>query len=255
MLDILKLDVFQDKLKVLKKNQKSIKYSIEIENIQLEITKKKIKNINLRICHPEGQVRISAPLNSSQERIIKFVISKLEWIKKQKSQIQNHPARKPERFLDNEIHYFRGQPYKLKILINNREMFVKLIDQQIILNLPRNSGTEKKRFVLNDWYYEQLKSLIPPLIEKWEKILNVNVSSFHIRTMKTRWGSCTPKTRRVRFNLELAKSPPETLEYIVVHELVHLIEPSHNNRFKSLMDRFYPNWRICKKNLYSYEIN
>ena len=160
----------------------------------------------------------------------------------------------PERFLENESHYFCGQAYPLKIIINNNSPFAELSDQQIILNLSPNAPTAKRRAVLNEWYQGELMRLIPPLINKWENILNVSVTSFHIRSMKTRWGSCTPKTGRVRFNLELAKRSPECLEYIVVHELVHLLEASHNSRFKALMDQFYPDWRLCRKELHSLVI-
>ena len=160
----------------------------------------------------------------------------------------------PEQFLENESHYFCGQAYALKIVINNNSAFAELTDQQIILNLPPDAGIAKRRAVLNEWYHGELIRLIPPLINKWENILNVTVTSFHIRSMKTRWGSCTPKTGRVRFNLELAKRSPECLEYIVVHELVHLLEASHNNRFKALMDHFYPDWRLCRKELHSLVI-
>jgi predicted metal-dependent hydrolase len=161
----------------------------------------------------------------------------------------------PERFLENESHYFCGQAYPLKIIINNNSPFAELSDQQIILNLPPNAPTAIRRAVLNEWYRGELMRLIPPLINKWENILNVSVISFHIRSMKTRWGSCTPKTGRVRFNLELAKRSPECLEYIVVHELVHLLEASHNSRFKALMDQFYPDWRLCRKELHSLVIS
>ncbi|MEC9384355.1 MAG: SprT family zinc-dependent metalloprotease [SAR324 cluster bacterium] len=231
-----------------------MKFTLKLDDIDAEVIQKKIKNLNLRICPPDGKIRISAPLHVSQEKICKFAFSKLEWIRKQRKRMHNQERPLPERFLENESHYFCGQAYPLKIIINNNSPFAELSDQQIILNLPPNAPTAKRRAVLNEWYRGELMLLIPPLINKWENILNVSITSFHIRNMKTRWGSCTPKTGRVRFNLELAKRSPECLEYIVVHELVHLLEASHNSRFKALMDQFYPDWRLCRKELHSLVI-
>ena len=231
-----------------------MKFTLKLDDIDAEVIQKQIKNLNLRICPPDGKIRISAPLHVSQEKICKFAFSKLEWIRKQRTRMHNQVRPLPERFLENESHYFCGQAYPLKIIINNNSPFAELSDQQIILNLPLNAPTTKRRAVLNEWYRGELMRLIPPLINKWENFLNVSVTSFHIRSMKTRWGSCTPKTGRVRFNLELAKRSPECLEYIVVHELVHLLEASHNSRFKALMDQFYPDWRLCRKELHSLVI-
>ena len=254
MLENIRLDSFRTKKRAVRKNTQSMKFTLKLDDIDAEVIQKKIKNLNLRICPPDGKIRISAPLHVSQEKICKFAFSKLEWIRKQRTRMHNQVRPLPERFLENESHYFCGQAYPLKIIINNNSPFAELSDQQIILNLPPNAPTGKRRAVLNEWYRGELMRLIPPLINKWENFLNVSVTSFHIRSMKTRWGSCTPKTGRVRFNLELAKRSPECLEYIVVHELVHLLEASHNSRFKALMDQFYPDWRLCRKELHSLVI-
>jgi predicted metal-dependent hydrolase len=254
MLESIKLDSFRTEKRAGRKNTQSMKFTLKLDDIDAEVIQKKIKNMNLRICPPDGKVRISAPLHVSQEKIHKFAFSKLEWIRKQRKRMHNQVRPLPVRFLENESHYFLGQAYPLKIITNNNSTFVELRDQQIILNLPPDAGTEKRRAVLNEWYRRELMRQIPPLINKWENVLNVRVASFYIRSMKTRWGSCTPKTARVRFNLELAKRSPECLEYIVVHELVHLLEASHNSRFKALMDQFYPDWRLCRKELHSLVI-
>ena len=254
MLESIKLDSFRTEKRAGRKNTQSMKFTLKLDDIDAEVIQKKIKNLNLRICPPDGKIRISAPLHVSQEKICKFAFSKLEWIRKQRTRMHNQVRPLPERFLENESHYFCGQAYPLKIIINNNSPFAELSDQQIILNLPPNAPTAKRRAVLNEWYRGELMRLIPPLINKWENFLNVSVTSFHIRSMKTRWGSCTPKAGRVRFNLELAKRSPECLEYIVVHELVHLLEASHNSRFKALMDQFYPDWRLCRKELHSLVI-
>jgi len=255
MLENIKPDSFRTQKHAVRKNEQTrMTFTLKLDDIDAEVIQKKIKNLNLRICPPDGKVRISAPLHVSQEKISKFALSKLEWIRKQRKLMQNRVRPVPERFLENETHYFRGKAYPLKIITNNNSPFAELIDQQIILNLPPDAGTEKRGSVLNEWYHGELMQRIPPLINKWEKILKVSVASFHIRSMKTRWGSCTPKTRRVRFNLELAKRSPECLEYIVVHELVHLLEASHNSRFKALMDQCYPDWKLWRKELQSLVI-
>ena len=150
--------------------------------------------------------------------------------------------------LGDETHYFRGKSYNLKIVYNN-SAFAELCENEILLYTPSDSIIEERRSIMNKWYRNQLLILIPPIIRKWEKILNVSVDNFFIRKMKTRWGSCTPKSRRIRFNLDLAKVSPEILEYIVIHELIHLIEASHNKKFKLLMDHYLPKWKHFRKEL------
>ena len=142
----------------------------------------------------------------------------------------------------------------MKVQEKNESPVVQIINNEIVLQVPDGADFETRRSVLQDWYYRQLEMVIPPLINKWESILKVSVRRFSIRGMKTRWGSCTPKTRSIRFNLELVKMAPECLEYIVVHELVHLLEASHNSKFKTLMDRFYPKWEFYRKELQSLPI-
>ena len=142
----------------------------------------------------------------------------------------------------------------MKVKENNEPPVVPLLNNEIVLQVPDGADLETRRSVLKEWYHRQLEMIIPPLITKWESIMNVSVRRFSIRSMKTRWGSCTPKTRSIRFNLELVKRAPECLEYIVVHELVHLLEASHNIKFKTLMDRFYPKWKFYRKELRSLPI-
>ena len=234
--------------------QKQMVFTIKLENIDVEVTYKKIRNLNLRVSPPDGKVRISAPLHISQKKVSNFVLANLDWIRKQRQKIHSKVIPIPDKYLNHEIHYFRGKSYYLRVVENNKTPFVELLNQEIILNVPVETDAEMRRSVLNKWYQQQLILLISPLIKKWEIILNVSVSNFYIRSMKTRWGSCTPKTRKIRFNLELAKKTPQCLEYIVVHELIHLLEASHNSRFKALMDQFYPDWRLCRKELHSLVI-
>ena len=226
---------------------------IKLEDIEAEIVHKKIKNIHLRVLPPDGKVSISAPFRTKNETIYKFACSKLNWISKQRIKIRKTKYESFQ-YINQEKHYFRGRQFQLKVQEKNQPPFVQLLNNEIVLQVPVGAAFETRRSVLHDWYYRQLEMLIPPLINKWESILKVSVRRFSIRGMKTRWGSCTPKTRSIRFNLELVKRTPECLEYIVVHELVHLLEARHNSKFKTLMDRFYPKWRFYRKELRSSPI-
>jgi len=226
---------------------------INLENIKAEVVHKNIRNIHLRVLPPDGKVRISAPLRTKKETIYKFACSKLNWISKQRISIRRSTYESFQ-YVNQETHYFRGRQYQLKVQEKNEPPEVQLINNKIVLQVPDGADMETRRSVLQDWYHCQLGMIIPPLITKWESILNVSVRRFSIRSMKTRWGSCTPRTRNIRFNLELVKRAPECLEYIVVHELVHLLEASHNSKFKTLMDRFYPDWETCRKELRSLPI-
>ena len=221
---------------------------IKLEDFEAEVVHKKIKNINLRVLTPDGKVRISAPIRTKNETIYKFACSKLNWISKQRIRIRKSTF-KSFQYINQETHYFKGRQYQLKVQEKNEVPVVQLLNNEIVLQVPDGADLETRRSVLQDWYHLQLEMVIPPLITKWESILNVSVRRFSIRSMKTRWGSCTPKTRSIRFNLELVKRAPECLEYIVVHELIHLLEASHNSKFKTLMDRFYPKWKLYRKEL------
>ena len=226
---------------------------IKLDDVEAEIYYKRIRNIHLRVIPPDGKVRISAPFRVKNEVIYKFAYSKLDWIKKQRVSISNN-THESFQYINQETHYFRGRKYKLKVQEKKERPVVQLLNDEIVLQVPEGAEMETRRAALQNWYHLQLEILIPPLITKWESILNVSVERFSIRSMKTRWGSCTPKTRSIRINLELVKRTPECLEYIVVHELVHLLEASHNNKFKMLMDKFFPKWEFYRKELRSLPI-
>jgi len=223
--------------------------TIKLNNIEAEVIRKRIKNIYLRVYPSSGNVRISAPLQASSWKIREFAKSKLDWIKNKQKKILKNKILKNNKYINNETHYFRGNSYALKIVENKNSSFVELQDQEMILNIPPEAKVEERRKVIEKWYRDQLTLLIVPLLNKWENRLNVSVKKFYIRKMKTRWGSCTPRSQNIRFNLELVKTSPKCLEYVVVHELVHLIESSHNRRFKAIMDQFFPNWKLFKKEL------
>jgi len=185
----------------------------------------------------------------SLDAIRAYVITKLKWIKKQQEKLCAQEREATREFIDKESHYFNGKSYLLKVVELDAPPKIRLHHSQIELQVRPGSNKETKQEVLEAWYRQQLKQKISALISVWEKKIDVSVSSFIVRKMKTKWGSCSPHNGTIRINLELAKKPAECLEYIVVHELVHLLEPSHNNRFVLLMDRYLPKWRFYRDEL------
>jgi hypothetical protein len=183
------------------------------------------------------------------ETIRVFVISKLAWIKQQQKKLKNQEREAPRDFIERESHYFQGKRYQLRVIEVEEKPKVELNHKYLTLYVRPKSDLTKRQDILNQWYRKQLKQDIPQLINKYEKLMNVNVADFGVKRMKTKWGTCNPKDCRIWVNLELAKKPQECLEYIVVHEMVHLLEASHNNRFITLMDLFLSKWRLYKDEL------
>ncbi|MFS8541232.1 MAG: M48 family metallopeptidase, partial [Tissierellales bacterium] len=224
---------------------------IIINDIEIELTKKNIKNLYLSVHPPDGRVKISAPYRMDIDSIRLFVISKISWIKRQQSKFKNQ-ERQPEReYVSGESHYFLGQRYLLNVIYTNkRKQGVEVRNKKYIdLYVRENAPKHIRERIMIEWYRKQLKELIPPLIAKWEPIIGVKVKEFGVKRMKTCWGTCNPKAKRIWINLELAKKSPTCLEYVVVHEMVHLLERHHNERFKAYMDKFIPNWRAVKAEL------
>lgn len=220
-----------------------------LNDINVEVVQKNIKHVHLSVHPPMGRVRVSAPDSIPLETIRTYVISKLAWIKKQQSKLQAQDRQTIRECIDRESHYFNGQRYLLKLVARQAVPQVSLSHSNIILQVRPGADETKKRSVLDAWYRQQLHEKVGSLVAQWEKKMGVVVAQFSIRKMKTRWGSCSPRSRSIRINLELAKKPPECLEYIVVHEMTHLIEPSHNHRFIALMDQCMPKWRLHRDEL------
>lgn len=222
-----------------------------INDIEIELTKKNIKNLHLSVHPPDGRVKISAPNRMDIDTIRLFAISKLAWIKRQQNKFRSQ-ERQPEReYVSGESHYFLGQRYLLNVIYTNkRKQGVEIRNKRYIdLYVRENTPKYLRERVMIEWYRKKLKELIPPLIAKWEPIIEVKVNEFGVKRMKTRWGSCNPAAKRIWLNLELAKKSPSCIEYVVVHEMVHLLERSHNERFIAYMDKFLPNWRAIRAEL------
>lgn len=222
---------------------------IQLGKIDVDITHKEIKNIHLSVYPPTGTVRISAPLHMSLDTIRVFALSRLEWIRKQQKKLQEQERETPREYLDRESHYLWGKRYLFKVVEKDSVPSVNLKHSEMVLQVRPGADADKRGAVLNEWYRSQLKKAISPLVSKWEKKLGVTMARIIVQKMKTKWGSCNPESGIIRLNLELAKKPPECLEYIVVHELLHLIEPTHNGRFIALMDQHLPKWKFYREEL------
>ncbi len=220
--------------------------TIDLGGIVVDVVKKDIKNVHLSVYPPTGRVRISAPERMSLDTIRVFAISKLNWIKQQQQKLLEQERETPREYLDRESHYVWGKRYLLKIIEHNAAPEVELKHSTMLLRVRPGSDDVKMEAVLDAWYRQQLKEAVPPLIAKWEPLMGVKVERFFVQRMKTKWGSCNLSAGTIRLNSELAKKPPESLEYIVVHEMVHLLEPTHNARFIGLMDRFMPKWEFYR---------
>ena len=222
---------------------------IELGGLSVEVVRKRIKNIHLSVYPPNGRVRISAPNWLGLESIRLFAVSKLGWIRKQQQKLKEQERETPREYLDRESHQVWGRRVLLQIEHDRNGPPVELSPGKLVLRVREDATLERKRAVLDEWYREQVKAAAPELIAKWERILGVSVTGFFVQKMKTLWGSCNVRRHTIRLNAELAKKPPECLEYIVVHELVHLLERSHGPRFVALMDRHLPKWRFYKAEL------
>ncbi len=214
-----------------------------IGDISVDVIFKDIKNVHLSVHPPTGRVRIAAPRRMKLDTIRVYAISKIDWIKKHQAKIQAQERETPREYLEHESHYVWGKRYLLKVDEANQIPSVELRHTQMVLTVRPGNGVEKREAIVSAWYRDEVRKAAAPLIEKWEAAMGVSANQLHIQRMKTRWGSCNPRTRSIRLNSELAKKPRECLEYVVVHELAHLLEPSHNARFIALMDKFLPNWK------------
>ena len=220
---------------------------IKLGEIAIDVVQKEIKNIHLSVYPPTGRVRISAPLRMDLDTIRVFAITKLGWIKSQQQKLREQERESPREYLDRESHYVWGRRYLLEVVESDQPPRVQLKHSKLQLQVRPGSDEEKKQAIVAAWYRDQLRQAIPPLIAKWETTLGVKVERFFVQRMKTKWGSCSFARRNVRLNSELAKKPRECLEYLIVHEMVHLMEPTHNSRFTALMEQFMPKWQFYRE--------
>ncbi len=222
---------------------------LKLGELDVEVIQKDIKNLHLSVYPPVGRVRVSAPKHMSLSAIRVFTLAKLDWIKKQQRKIQAQDRETQRLYVNRESHYVWGRRYLLQVIEHHHAPTVQINGSFLELLIRPDTDEEQRRDIVDAWYRDLVRAELPALISKWEPIMGVRVEKCHVRRMKTLWGSCTPRRKSIRINTDLAKKPPVCLEYIVVHEMVHLLEASHNARFTSLMDQFMPTWRQHRKQL------
>lgn len=225
-------------------------HQIRIGNIEVDVIRKNIKNLHLAVYPPNGRVRIAAPLKSNDESIRLFAISKIFWIKDQQKKFHNQVRQSEREYVSGESHYFMGTRYLLNVIPNSPKDQVEIRNKTYIdLYVKKDNTKDHREKIITEWYRKQLKKEIPNLIEKWQVRMGVDVNSWGVKKMRTKWGSCNIEEKRIWMNLNLAKKHKQCLEYVIVHEMVHLLERNHNDRFIAHMDHYLPRWRAIKDEL------
>lgn len=222
---------------------------LQIGNISIAITKKNIKNMYIRVLPPDGKVQITAPYSTGDDAIRMFAVSRISWIKKQHANFEAQARQTKRQYVTGESYYVWGRRYRLDVQYSNIRNEVRILGEKLVLQVRKESTTIQKENVLNEWYREQLKRAIPEVLKKCEHIVGISCAEWQVKNMRTKWGTCNIEKRRIWLNLQLAKKSPECLAYVITHELVHLLERNHNDRFKKYMDQFFPNWRAVKETL------
>lgn len=223
--------------------------NIRIKEISIKLIRKPVKNVHLSVYPPFGHVRIVAPINIRKDIVRAYATSKLAWIRNQKTSYTNQDRELSFKYKIKETHLLWGKKYLLDVQYQNTKSFIKLNNSCIKLVVRPGSTKKERKYLIHNLHKNLLHSFVPKIINKWEKRLKVKVAAYFLQKMKTKWGSANYKLCHIRINTELAKKPKDLLEYIVVHEMIHLLEPSHNEHFISLLDNHYPQWREARERL------
>jgi hypothetical protein len=222
---------------------------IQLGDIAILVRHKAIKNVHLSVHPPEGRVTLVAPTGTRLEVARAYAISRLGWIREQQARLKNQARETPRQFVERESHYLWGRRYLLTVEERDARPGVKLDHKRITLTVRPGSDRGKRAEVMHDWHKRLLHEAVPSIIARWGRKLDVQVSGYFLQRMKTKWGSCNPSAGNIRLNTELVKKPKDLLEYIIVHEMVHLIEPTHSERFIALLNQHYPSWREARDEL------
>jgi predicted metal-dependent hydrolase len=223
--------------------------TIQIGGLSIQVTRKGIKNVHLSVHPPDGRVTLVAPTSTRLDVARAYAISKLGWIREQQTKLKNQARETPRQFVERESHYLWGRRYLLTVAHADAKPCVRLDHKRITLTVRPGSSAEKRAEVMHEWHKSLLHEVVPELIRKWEAKLGVQVKRYFLQRMKTRWGGCNHRAGHIRLNTELVKKPKDLLEYIIVHEMAHLLEPTHSERFTALLDRHYPTWREARAEL------
>lgn len=222
---------------------------IIVGGLNIQVTKKNIKNMYIRVLPPDGAVAITVPEDTSDDALRMFAVSRIAWIKKQRRIFIDQARQTKRQYVSGESYYVWGRRYRLEVVYSPIRNNVHLSGNKLILQVRKDSTDVQREYTLNEWYRDQLKAAVPAVLAKCEKIVGVQAAEWHVKNMRTKWGSCIPDHKRIWLNLQLAKKSPECLEYVIVHELVHFFERTHSEKFVALMDEFHPMWREVKDKL------
>lgn len=225
-------------------------HQIKVSGLTVDVVRKDIKNLHLAVYPPAGRVRVAAPLRVNDEAVRLAVVSRLAWIKRQRTKFTSQARQSEREYVSGESHYFQGQRYRLNVVYQASTLRVAIRNKSTLdLYVREGSDKAQRERVLLAWYRQHLKELIPSLIAQWETVIGVQVADWRVKQMKTKWGTCNIEAGRIWLNLELAKKSAQCLEYIIVHEMVHLLERHHNDHFAELMNKFMPQWRLHREEL------
>jgi predicted metal-dependent hydrolase len=223
--------------------------TIQIGEIVIALTRKDIRHVHLSVHPPLGRVSLVAPTGTRLEVARAYAISKIGWIREQRAKLLGQARETPRRFIERESHYLWGRRYLLSVVEEDAKPSVRLSHRKITLRVRPGSSMAKREEVMHDWHKALLHDVVPRLIRKWEAKLGVTVSGYFLQRMKPKWGGCNHRAGNIRLNTELVKKPKDLLEYVVVHEMLHLIEPTHSDRFVTLLSSHYPAWREARAEL------
>lgn len=223
--------------------------TIQLGELSILVTRKDVKNVHLSVYPPDGHVTLVAPVATHLDVARAYAVSRLSWIRQQQAKLKSQARETPRKFIERESHYLWGRRYLLSVVEKDEKPSVQLSHRKITLCVRPGSDITKREAVMHEWHKALLHGLVPQLIKKWEAKLGVAVSGYFLQRMKTKWGSCNHRAGNIRLNTELVKKPRDLLEYVVVHEIVHLIEPKHSERFIALINKNYPTWREARAEL------
>lgn len=223
--------------------------TIQLGKLSIVVTRKNIKHVHLSVYPPDGRVTLVAPLLTRLDVARAYAISRLGWIRQQQAKLKSQARETPRKFIERESHYLWGRRRLLSVAYRDAKPSVSLDHKRITLTVRPGAGAQRRAEVIHDWHKSLLHEAVPPLIQKWERKLKVKVTGYFLQRMKTKWGSCNHRAGHIRLNTELVKKPKDLLEYVVVHELAHLLEPTHSERFAAILDKHWPSWREARTEL------
>lgn len=222
---------------------------IQLGDISITVTRKAIKHVHLSVHPPEGHVTLAVPLETRLEVARAYAITKLGWIRAQQAKLLSQARETPRQFIERESHYLWGRRHLLTLAERDAKPAITLDHKRITLTVRPGTDPAKRAAIFHHWHKSLLHQVVPALISQWEPKLNVTVAAYFLQRMKTKWGGCNPRARHIRLNTELVKKPKHLLEYVIVHEMAHLLEPTHNDRFAAILDQHYPTWREARAEL------